>query len=109
MMSFLSRNALAIVIIGAVALGGAWYAFSGDSVPDDALLTTEVVGEVGTAEAGIVNTLLTLRAVSLSGTIFSDPTFGTLRDFGTQIVPEPVGRRNPFAPRGFDGGEEGGL
>ena len=99
MTSFLSRNALVIVIIGALALGGAWYAFSGSGASDDALLRTEVVDEVGSVETGIVNTLLTLRAVSLSGTIFSDPTFGALRDFGTQIISEPVGRPNPFAPR----------
>ena len=49
-------------------------------------------------DSDVVTILLQLRAVSLSGTIFSDAAFTSLKDFGSQIVPEPVGRANPFAP-----------
>lgn len=68
------------------------------SEPSNSLLATEEGGEPVASERGIVETLLQLRSVSLSGTIFSDPAFIYLRDFGTQIVAEPVGRPNPFAP-----------
>ena len=95
MISFLTRNALVVVIAGVLIAGGIWYTFSGGSETET--LVTESAG--GTAESEVVDTLLALRAVSLSGTIFSDPAFKTLRDFGTQIVPEPIGRPNPFGPR----------
>ncbi len=97
MVAMLSRHLLLTIVIGAVVLGGMWYFFSsGDS--NDELLTTTVANE-NPAERGIVDTLLTLRAVSLSGTIFTDPVFAILQDFGSEIVPEKTGRVNPFAPR----------
>ncbi len=99
MISFINRNIRTVVLIGVLVVGGAWYVFSRDT-STDVLLTSETVLAESTVEKGIVETLLTLRAVSLSGTIFSDSAFGILRDFGTQIVQEPVGRPNPFAPRG---------
>ena len=98
MISLLSRHLIPTILIGGLVLGGIWYFFSaGDS--NDELLTTTTVQEENPAEKGIVDTLLTLRAVSLSGTIFSDPVFGILQDFGSEIVPEQTGRVNPFAPR----------
>ncbi len=98
MIAFLSRNLIATLVIGALVLGGMWYFFSSGG-DDEELLTTTIVAEENPAERGIVDTLLTLRAVSLSGTIFSDPVFRVLRDFGSEIIPEPTGRTNPFAPR----------
>ncbi len=100
MTSLFSRNTLLVVAVGIALLIGLWYMFSGDKPKGALLTTTSVSGTESIAEIGIVETLLTLRDVSLSGTIFSDPAFGALRDFGTQIIPEPVGRPNPFAPRG---------
>lgn len=76
----------------------AWWSLSGDDGSSNAVLTTQGSSAVTSNERDIVDTLLQLRAVSLSGTIFSDPTFANLQDFGTQIIPEPVGRPNPFAP-----------
>ena len=102
MSSLFSSNIVIAVIVGLIVVVGAWYMFFSGSGGNDELLATTVVSDESAVERGIVDTLLTLRAVTLSGTIFSDPAFGTLRDFGTQIIPEPIGRPNPFAPRGFD-------
>lgn len=89
-----------IFIIGGIAIavvGLVWYGMS--SKEDAALLTTtDVSGSSSVAERELIDTLLTLRAVSLDGVIFLNPAFLSLRDFGTQIIPEPTGRRNPFAP-----------
>ena len=41
--------------------------------------------------------LAKLKSTKLDRTIFEDPVFNSLKDFGVQIAPEPVGRRNPFA------------
>ncbi|RJR14065.1 hypothetical protein C4585_01205 [Candidatus Parcubacteria bacterium] len=96
MIGFLSRNFLFIILAGIVIAGGVWYTLRGGSA-SPTIITTQTEG--GSAEKEVVDTLLALRAVTLSGTIFSDPAFQTLQDFGVQIVPETVGRENPFAPK----------
>lgn len=101
MASFLGRNIWVIVIAAIVIAGGIWYTMRGEQ-KTPTVVTTQTAG--GTAERQVVDILLALRAVTLTGTIFSDPAFKTLVDFGTQIVPEPVGRPNPFAPRGASQG-----
>jgi hypothetical protein len=51
-----------------------------------------------TDDQAIVSTLLTLQSITLSGSIFSNPAYATLKDFTTAIVPVPAGRSDPFAP-----------
>lgn len=96
-MNWILQHKLVLIIATVVFVGGAWYSLSqsGSAAP---LLATETVTVGGTESQGLVGTLLALRAVTLSGTIFSEPAFVSLQDFGTTIVPEPVGRDNPFAP-----------
>lgn len=101
-MTWIKQHILLFLLIVAVLAGVIWYGLSsGSSAPP--LLTTDepIIGGTlaqTSAEQEIVGTLLALRAVTLSGTIFSDPAFTTLQDFGTTIVPEAAGRPNPFAP-----------
>jgi hypothetical protein len=96
-MNWILQHKLLLIIAIVVFVGGAWYSLS-QSGGSSALLTTETATVDGSASQGLVGTLLALRAVTLSGTIFSEPAFVSLQDFGTTIVPEPVGRDNPFAP-----------
>ena len=88
-----------MVLAGLVLAGVIWYSFLRDKKPKPLIQATDVTQTNG-ADSDVVSTLLQLRAVSLSGTIFSEPAFMSLLDFGSQIVPEPVGRPNPFAPLG---------
>ena len=83
--------------LGIIVALGVWFGLSRES-PSNSLLTTENVATAPAGDKTLIDTLLQLRAVTLSGTIFTDPLFMNLRDFGTQIVPEPIGRPNPFAP-----------
>lgn len=92
------QNKMVLMIVGGVVVAGViWYSFLRDRTTG-ALVQTNDLTQATEADSDIVNTLLQLRAVSLSGTIFSDPAFLQLKDFGSAIVPEPVGRTNPFAP-----------
>lgn len=91
-----------MTLVGILIAVGAWWFLSAEP-QDDSLLATENVAGGGLVDKDLVGTLLQLRAVSLGGTIFSDPAFMALQDFGTQIVPEPVGRPNPFAPTSYRG------
>ena len=93
-MAFLVKHKMIVLVIGIVIAGLAWYGMS-SSAPAP-LLTTQTVG--GAPDQELVETLLALRSVKLDGTIFTEPAFTTLQDYSTPIVPEPVGRENPFAP-----------
>lgn len=98
-MGFFAKYKLIILLAVAIVVAFIGWRFISPEPTPATLLTTEAVGNG--ADAGIVDTLLTLRAVTLTGSIFQDPAFLALRDFGIQIMPEPVGRENPFAPLSF--------
>jgi hypothetical protein len=92
------QNKFVILVLGSVVAAAAgWYLFLRDTTPQ-ALLTTEDLTTSSGADKDVVETLLQLRAITLSGTIFTDPAFIALKDNGTQIVQEPMGRPNPFLP-----------
>lgn len=94
------KNKITLVILGGLLLGViAWYTLAGREEAPGLLEEKPVAaGQVSVEERAILDTLFQLRAIELSGTIFNSPTFNTLRDFRTEIVAEPIGRRNPFAP-----------
>ena len=96
--SLFSKNT--ILVVGLAAFVGivGWYVLKGSPASESLLVTENVAGAPNEEERDLVATLLQLKAVSLDGTIFSDPAFQSLVDYGIEIVPEPVGRANPFAP-----------
>jgi hypothetical protein len=96
MLQILTHNKIAVVLVGLAIAGLSWFALSQEGEPAT-LLTTESTVDAG-GDAELVSTLIALRAVKLEGTIFSDPAFASLKDYSTQIVPEAIGRPNPFAP-----------
>lgn len=103
MVNFILGHKIIVVVIALLVAAFAWIGLSGSSSSEDgSLLTTEIVLNEG-PEKDLVATLLALRAVKLDASLFSDATFMSLRDFSTQIVPEPVGRPNPFAALGSTG------
>lgn len=92
------QNKAVVLILGSVlATVAVWYVFLRDTAVAP-LLETEDLTAATSADKDVVETLLALRSITLSGTIFTDPAFIKLKDTGTQIVPEPVGRPNPFLP-----------
>lgn len=100
-MNWITQHKVIFIIAILIVAGAVWFGLS-SSAPAAPLLTTDTTttGSPSTdsADQQLVVTLLALRAVTLSGTIFSDPAFTSLKDFGTTIVPEPTGRTDPFAP-----------
>ncbi len=99
-MDWILRHKLLAIIITVVLAGVAWYMLSGSSSPSAPVLSTEQPTQAPAGASDLVQSLLVLRAVTLSGTIFSNPAFQALQDFTTPIIPEPVGRPDPFAPLG---------
>lgn len=92
---------IAIVIIAFIAYG---FLFGGEK--DDNLLTSDSALENpdsagAVVESDMLTLLLDIRSIKLDKSIFSDEAFKSLEDFGQDIVPEPIGRENPFAPVDF--------
>lgn len=99
MLALLKKNMVVIgVIIAAIVV---LYYFS--SSGGGAVLTSSSEIESPVSQE-ILATLGNLRTIKLDNSIFQDPLFMSLSDFGVTIPPAAAGRRNPFAPVGQDGG-----
>ncbi|PIR86272.1 hypothetical protein COU13_01935 [Candidatus Kaiserbacteria bacterium CG10_big_fil_rev_8_21_14_0_10_43_70] len=100
MLDFVKKNKILFAGVAVIIAGFVWYGMS-EKQGENSLLTSTSISSAATqtaVERELLNTLLELRSIRLDGEIFSDPAFNSLRDFTTDIVSEPIGRRNPFAP-----------
>ncbi len=97
MAQIFSQHKLLLIGIVVLIAGGVWFGFSSEAPTSD-LVTVPIDGASSPIEKNLITTLLTFRSVELDPKILTSPAFISLRDFSTQIVPEPVGRENPFAP-----------
>lgn len=93
-MDFIKNNKILLgTIIAAAALFFVYYTyFKGDS---SAPLSSEDASPVSQELLALLGSLVSIK---LDQSIFTDPAFVSLSDFGTVIPPESAGRRNPFAP-----------
>jgi len=99
-----------ILGIAILAAGALWYGLSQSSAPAPTIVTSSANGTSNTPGGAltpgpvdkdtqqILEILLALRSVKLDDAIFSNNSFISLKDFSTKIIPEPVGRPDPFAP-----------
>lgn len=63
----------------------------------NALLQTQTSATSTPADQSILPLLLQIQGVTLDQKLFIDPVFRALIDRSQPIVPEPVGRQNPFS------------
>ena len=95
-MDFLKQNK--VTVVGVVALAACaliyFMYFSGDG--SSATLST--TSEASTVTQNLLVQLQNLNTIKLDQSIFNNPVFLSLTDYGVQIPAEPIGRDNPFAP-----------
>jgi hypothetical protein len=98
-MSFITRYRtwIGVVLFVIVAFFVYSYFFTGAPQP---VLTSAPASTNAQVDADLIALLATLHSITLDDSIFHDPTFMSLKDFSQTLVPEPVGRTNPFAPLG---------
>ncbi len=91
-----------ILVIAAVALAMFLvYAFFLKSAPArEGLVTTAAPVDRNTAST--LRLLDQMKSLGLDRSIFSNPLYQRLQDFGVEILPQPYGRPNPFASIGSD-------
>lgn len=95
-MNKITRN---IIIAGIIIIAGLFaYRFFFVRIDEEALREVDA----GAVEVGreVLSLLTELRAINLDDSLFRRSDFMSLQDFGVEISPDPVGRRNPFAPIG---------
>ena len=94
-MNFIKQYSTVLSFIGivlALYLGYVWL-FAPSTEP-----VVEVTQAATAPDQELVALLFELKNIRLDSTLFEDPLFKSLRDFGRDLVSEPVGRNNPFAP-----------
>lgn len=80
------------------------HTFSASSVnAQEGLITTSALPAGNDSEASLIaakfiKQISILNRVKISGSLFSDPSFQTLKDWSRPIPEEAAGRPNPFAP-----------
>ncbi len=97
-MNILKENkGILIVVIIVIALL-VWYSMSNqsDSSSDRILSTTSSEHLVDDRE--LLQILTNMEKIRLDGRIFESDVYLSLQDFSRSIVPEPIGRPDPFAP-----------
>lgn len=99
MMDLLKENKmLAGIVIGAIVLVGAYFAFFSGSGSSTLLSSNSGSSETSKISQELLVTIGDLKAINLDTKIFSDPAYQSLVDFHVDIPLQPIGRDNPFAP-----------
>lgn len=94
----ISKNKVLLIALVIVAVVGFYFFTRGEEAP---LTTTVVGGGSGTIGQELIIELNRLKALrSIKRDIFLDNAFISLEDFTQEVVAQPVGRDNPFAPIG---------
>lgn len=112
----------ALVILGIALLIGAGSFFGGSSTKKSTTTGSNPLSS-STAPAGVAGTtrtttvvpndfsvlLSSVKNIVIDTTIFTDPTYKSLRDYPVDLGFENIGRPNPFAPVGVDIGTISGT
>lgn len=96
-MSPLFRNIVFALVLAAVAWLGYRFFFGADEAALEAE-SIDALSEGSRETQAFLRTLQQLKNISLDGTLFEDGRFRSLIDHRQEIVEEPAGRENPFAP-----------
>lgn len=98
-MSFFSKYQTWILAGVFIVIAFFAYSYFFAGAPQQPLTVTTVTSDAA-VDQDLIALLTTLKSIRLDTAIFSDPAFQSLQDFSQALVPEPVGRPNPFAPLG---------
>ena len=101
---------IVVVIVVALIFGYIFFIKKPATVPN--LVSTDPTASNTNASSNAISitdaqdflaVLLNVRSIVLDDSIFSDPTFATLRDSNIVLIQDGTeGRPNPFAPIGFE-------
>lgn len=90
------KNIFIILVVVAAAFVAYSVFFTGGNT--GALTVQEVDPSQTAVEQELIALLLQLKSIKLDPSLFDNADFQSLQDFSQGLVPEPVGRPNPFSP-----------
>ena len=95
-MSALLKKLLVVLVIAVIL----WLGYSVFIKDDEAsgVQSAGVSSQASLEAQEFLTKLQQLSAIKIEGSLFSDTRFNALIDFRQELVPEPAGRNNPFAP-----------
>ena len=96
-MQFIKDNKMYVGLI-LLALVGVWVYFTYFSGGGSSASTVLTTNDTSPLSQDILTTLSSLQIIKLDSTIFTNPVFTSLTDYGVAIPAQNAGRRNPFAP-----------
>jgi len=102
MTEILKKYKTLLIIVAIVFVAFVGYSMFSDGGGKDSVLTSQNASTRGGGDNELLLLLINLRSITLDDSLFRDPAFRNLVDFGQQLIPEPTGRQNPFAPVGSD-------
>lgn len=112
---FKNNKIILLVLLIIVAFAGYRFVFKKDASSGSSDLAVDSGADAGGQTVigkDLIVTLFKLKSLTLDDTFFRDPIFNSLNDFSVPIVPQEVGRNNPFSPIGglvnLDGGATSG-
>lgn len=102
---FKSNKTILIALLIIAAFVGYRYMFKKDNPNNSDLVAETGQGQNGQSAVGkdLMITISKLKSLTLDETFFNDPIFKSLNDFSVPIIPQEVGRSNPFSPIGAGG------
>lgn len=98
MMHLIKQYQAVIAIVAVIAAAFIAYSIFFTHAETPVLTESSVAEAQNQVDQQLIALLLTLHGIELDASLFDDDRFKSLRDFGQELVPEPVGRPNPFEP-----------
>ncbi len=89
-----------IIIVGIIIVALIAYFYYEGSKPAANSVLVSSAADIDAQQVGVrvLNLLNQIQSLRIDTTLFSDPSYQTLRDYSVAIPQQNVGRSNPFAP-----------
>jgi len=89
-----------LLVIVILALGFFYYSGSSDLDGGGLLEQEQTDPEAELASLRVLALLNQIKSLRINAALFQSPTYQTLQDNSVPVLPQNVGRANPFAPIG---------
>lgn len=103
MIEILKKYKTLLIIVVLVFIAFIGYSMFFNKTNNSSVLTSQNTSIKGGGDNELLVLLINLKSITLDDSLFNDPAFKKLVDFGQELIPEPTGRQNPFSPVGSDG------
>lgn len=97
-MNFFKKYKKMIMILTILIIATVAYTLVVGKTDKNLLISESSINTNSALQDDLLALLLDIRSIKLDEDILSDTAFRSLEDFGQEILPESVGRDDPFAP-----------